>query len=110
MHGEMGNMTDTKRLLEPANMQELLRGWLLHAHKGRDRHDDAARRYEGHRTGFGVPTIVLSAVVGTSVFASLGEQPAVWAQVSVGLLSMAAAVFSALQTFFDYPARAERHR
>src|SRR5690348_17241901 len=99
MLGETGSMTDTKRLLEPANMQELLRGWLLHAHKGRDRHDVAARRYEGHRTGFGVPTIVLSAVVGTSVFASLGEQQAaIWAQVSVGVLSMGAAVFSALQT------------
>ncbi len=103
-------MTHSKRLPEPANREELLRFWLIHAHKGRDRHDLAARRYESRRSGLGVPTIVMSAVVGTSVFASLGSQAATWAQVSVGLLSVAAAVLSALQTFFDYPARAERHR
>jgi hypothetical protein len=103
-------VTDEKRLFEPADSRELLRGWLLHAHKGRDRHDSAARRYEGRRSGLGVPTIVLSTVVGTSVFASLGHSPATWAKVSVGLLSVTAALLSALQTFFDYPGRAERHR
>lgn len=103
-------MPHEKLLLEPTNTVELLRGWLLHAHKGRDRHDVAARRYEARRTGLGVPTIVLTAAVGTSLFASLGREPAVWAQVLVGLLSVAAAALSALQTFFDYPGRAERHR
>ena len=103
-------VTDEKRLFEPADSRELLRGWLLHAHKGRDRHDSAARHYENRRSGLGVPTIVLSTAVGTSVFASLGHSPAIWAQVSVGLLSVTAGLLSALQTFFDYPGRAERHR
>lgn len=103
-------MTDGTRVLEPANAEELLRGWLLHAHKGRDRHDVAARRYEGRRSAFGFPTIALSALVGTAVFASLGRQVALWAQVVVGVLSAAATVLSALQTFFDYSGRAERHR
>jgi len=103
-------MASEKLLFEPANGVELLRGWLLHAHKGRDRHDDAARRYDARWTAMGVPTIVLSAAVGTSVFASVGRAAAVWAQVLVGLLSVTAAVLSALQTFFDYPGRAERHR
>jgi len=103
-------MAIEKLLFEPANAVELLRGWLLHAHKGRDRHDQAARRYEARRTGFGVPAIILSAAVGTSVVASVGRDAAVWAQVLVGLMSVAAAVLAALQTFFDYPGRAERHR
>jgi conflict system pore-forming effector with SLATT domain len=103
-------MPEDKRLFEPASMKELLRGWLLHAHKGRDRHDMASRRYEGRRSALGLPTIVLSTVVGTSVFASLGTQAGTWAQITVGFLSVTAAVFSALQTFFDYPVRAERHR
>jgi hypothetical protein len=103
-------MTDPKRLLEPSNTGELLRGWLLHAHKGRDRHDVASRRYEGRRSIFGVPTIALSTFVGTAVFTSLDKQAATWVHVLVGLCSVAAAVLSSLQTFFEYPERAERHR
>jgi Protein of unknown function (DUF4231) len=105
-------MTNPKLLLEPSNTVELLRGWLLHAHKGRDRHDLAARRYEGRRSIFGVPTIALSTIVGTAVFTSLDKQAATWAwvHVLVGLCSVAAAVLSSLQTFFEYPERAERHR
>ena len=103
-------MANEKLLLEPTNTVELLRGWLLHAHRGRDRHDLAARRYDARRTRLGVPTIVLSAAVGTSVFAALGRETVLWANVLVGLSSVAAAALSALQTFFDYPGRAERHR
>ncbi len=103
-------MTDEKRLFEPGNPKELLRGWLLHAHKGRDRHDTAARRFEGRRYLFGVPTIVLSAVVGTSVFSSLGRGTGIVLSVIVGLLSVTATVLAALQTFLDYPGRAGRHR
>jgi hypothetical protein len=103
-------MSDEKRLFEPGNPKELLRGWLLHAHKGRDRHDVAARRFEGRRYSFGVPAIVLSAVVGTSVFSSLGQGTGVAASIIVGLLSVTATVLAALQTFLDYPGRAARHR
>ena len=38
------SMGPAKPLFEPADTEELLRGWLLHAHKSRDRHDEAARR------------------------------------------------------------------
>lgn len=103
-------MSQPTRLLEPANTHELLRGWLLHAHKCRDRNELASRRYEGHRSSFGIPTIALSTIVGTAVFASLDKQAGTWGHVVIGLLSVTAAVLSALQTFFDYPERAERHR
>lgn len=103
-------MAAQMKLLDPVNVAELLRGWLLHAHKGRDRHDTAARRFEGRRVWFGTPTIVLTAVVGTSVFASIGRQPGLGPTVVVGLLSLAASVLSALQTFLDYQGRSERHR
>jgi hypothetical protein len=100
----------TTQVFEPANPEELLRGWLLHAHKGRDRHDIAARRCDGRRSAFGLPTIGLSALVGTAVFGSLGGQSGIWVTVGVGVLSATATVLSALQTFFDYAGRAERHR
>lgn len=51
-----------KKLFEPANREELLRGRLLHAHKGRDGHGLAARRNDTYRYWLGVPTIILSGV------------------------------------------------
>jgi uncharacterized membrane protein YfcA len=101
-------MPDGKKLFEPQSPLELLRGWLIHAHKGRDRHDLGARVYERARYAFGVPTLVVSTIVGTAVFSALasGAVPDWW----VGVLSVLAAVLSALQTFLDFPTRAERHR
>ena len=97
-------------IFNPQSDDELLRGWLVHAHKCRDRHDLAARRCDTLRYAIGVPTITLSAVAGTSVFSALGQNPELVFRLFVGILSIAAAVFAALQTFLDYPARAERHR
>jgi hypothetical protein len=100
-----------KKIFEPNNVEELLRGWVLHAHKGRDRHDVAARENDRNRRWLGIPTIVLSAMVGTSMFASLGQDaldPLL--KILVGLFSIAAVVFTSLQTFFDYANRAEIHR
>ncbi|HEV8323604.1 MAG TPA: SLATT domain-containing protein [Myxococcota bacterium] len=102
-------MSDPKKLFQPEAAKELVLGWLIHAHKGRDRHDTAARRFEGRRYVFGVPTILLSAVVGTSVFSSM-EKSGLIPVVVVGLLSVTASVFAALQTFLDYAGRAARHR
>jgi hypothetical protein len=58
----------------------------------------------------GVGAIVLSAVVGTAIFASLSTSPDARLQIAAGMLSIGAAVLTALQTFLNYPERAERHR
>jgi len=50
----------------------------------------------------GVPTIILSAVVGSVIFASLKNQPAVGWQILTGLVAVAAAVLASLQTFLNY--------
>jgi hypothetical protein len=99
-----------KKLFEPANREELLRGWLLHAHKGRDRHDLAAQRNDTYRYWLGVPTIILSAVVGTSVFASLNAQVESWPKILLGLISIISAVLASLQTFYNFASHAESHR
>jgi hypothetical protein len=98
-----------KELLEPADREQLLRGWLLHAHKARDRHEESARFCESRRYLFGGAAVVLSAVSGSTVFASIGGSPDALAIVLVGGISILAAVFAALQTFLDYPGRAARH-
>ena len=100
----------TTPIFEPDNTNELLRGWLLHAHKGRDRHDVAARRCDRQRYLIGIPATVAAAVVGTSTFAALQGSPTRVVQVLVGVLAIVSAILSSLQSFLDLGARAERHR
>ena len=99
-----------KKLFEFANREELLRGWLLHAHKGRDRHDLAARRNNTYRYWLGVPAVILATIVGTSVFASLESTPNNNIKIVLGLASISSAVLASLQTFYDFGSRAESHR
>jgi hypothetical protein len=100
----------SKKLFEPANREELLRGWLLHAHKCRDRHDLAARRYDTYRYWLGVPTIIFATVVGSSVFASLDAQVDPSLKIILGLVSIISAMLASLQTFYNFAGRAETHR
>ena len=101
-------MAEEKKLFSPEAIGELLNGWLIHSHKCRDRHDDAARLYAKGQYALGIPSLVVSTVVGTSVFSALSsnEVPALW----VGILSIAAAVLAALQTFMDFGGRSDKHR
>lgn len=99
-----------KKLFEPANREELLRGWLLHAHKCRDRQELAARRNNTYLYWLGVPTIIFATVVGSSVFASLDAQVDTWFKIILGLVSITSAVLASLQTFYNFAGRAETHR
>ena len=97
-------------VFEPEDANELLRGWLLHAHKGRDRHALTARRCDQRRYLLGIPATFLSAVVGSSIFAALQQSPSRALQLTVGALAIATAILVSLQTFLDLGSRAERHR
>ena len=101
-------MTEEKKVFSPAAIGELLNGWLIHSHKSRDRHDMASRAYARGQYALGIPTLIVSTVVGTSVFSALSSEqvPALW----VGLLSIAGAVLAALQTFLDFGSRSDKHR
>jgi hypothetical protein len=58
----------------------------------------------------GIPAVVLSTLVGTSVFATIQKQPSLTMQICVGLASVLAALLTSLQTFLGYSERAEKHR
>ena len=88
-----------KAILEPAIPAERLRGWLLHAHKCRDRHDEAARSYDSVRYWLGVPTIVCSTIASASALASFSAQAGSAGGITAGIVSLIAAVLAALQTF-----------
>ncbi len=58
----------------------------------------------------GVPVVVFSTVVGTSLFATLNEASVDSSvRLAIGVISVAAAVLAALQTFLRFAERAERH-
>lgn len=99
-----------KKLFEPANREELLRAWLLHAHKCRDRHELVARRNNTYHYWLGVPTIIFATVVGSSVFASLDAQVDTWFKIILGAVSITSAVLAGLQTFYNFAGRAETHQ
>ena len=99
-----------KKLFEPANREELLRGWLLHAHKCRDRRELAARHNDTYRYWLGVPTIIFVTVVGSSVFASLDAQVDISLKIILGMVSITSAVLASFQTFHNFAGRAEIHR
>ena len=100
-----------KRIFRPNNLEEMLKGWLLHCHKERDRHNEAARAYDRYHHLLGVSAIILSAFVGTSVFASLSQNaPDLRIRIIVGMLSVLATILAALVTFYKFAEQAEKHR
>lgn len=53
---------------------------------------------------------LLSAVVGTTVFATLQSQPSKHIQIAVGLVSLSSAVLAAVSSVLGYQEKAEKHR
>ena len=60
----------------------------------------AGKHHAGLNAWLGVPVVVTSTIVGTTIFATLSKEPAVEWRIVTGLLAVSAAVLAALQTFF----------
>lgn len=73
-------------------------------------HADAATAYAARAKWLGIPVVVLSALVGTSVFATLTKQAPLWLQILTGMVSVTAAVLAAVQTFLRSGDVAGEHR
>ncbi|MDQ3569297.1 MAG: SLATT domain-containing protein [Actinomycetota bacterium] len=88
----------------------LLREWHDRTAAARSAHYLLASRMRRRNIEVGVPTVIFSAVVGTSLFATLSDANlARPVRVVIGVISLLAAVLAALQTFFGFSQRAERH-
>jgi hypothetical protein len=104
-------MNTTKKIVEPLDVEQLLRFWLIHGHKGRERHDRAARRCDRIRLWLGGCATVFSAMVGTSVFAALSQKPSdIRVQVSVASVAILSAILTGLGSYLNLSERAEKHR
>src|SRR5947209_1418110 len=77
----------------------LITDWFRRARESQRIHYECGTRYSRLNYLLGIPTIMLSAAVGTAVFASLDKDTSGSVRIILGLISMFAAVFASLQTF-----------
>lgn len=110
MEDDQGRDRHVQYLPEDADLRILLLQWYRRARQAQLAHGDAANRYGVRARRLGIPVVVLSALVGTSVFATLTQQVAPWLRIITGLLSITAAVLAALQTFFRSSDLSSEHR
>jgi len=88
----------------------LLNRWHLKCRRNRFANYSAANHFSKKHNQLGVLSVSISAIVGTSVFASLGKMVEPSVQISVGFISLVAAILTALQTFLKYGERSAKHR
>jgi hypothetical protein len=84
--------------------------WYAQALGSEKLHTVAHHRYERLNFLVGIPVVVLSAITGTTVFASLGKSIDIAVAVAVGLISLLSSVLAALQTFLRFAEKSEQHR
>jgi hypothetical protein len=103
--------TDAKPVSAPADIKALASQWFEIATEYANAHRLEARRLQSRNWLVGTPSVLLSAIVGTSIFA--GIQQAAHSETFKWLLagaSMAAAGLASLVTFYDLAQRATKHK
>lgn len=95
----------------PVDENQLLLKWIRRARESQMSHYDMADLLSARDRQLGWLVTVLTAFVGTAVFASLtATAVSVELRIFVGFVSVAAVISAALQTFLKYAERAEKHR
>ena len=93
-----------------ADIEDLMDEWRLRAWVAQMAHYRLASRLRKSNVWLGLPVIVFTTAIGTSVFATLSEKdPPGLVRVTVGAVSVLAAILAAIQTFFNFASRADQH-
>ena len=94
-----------------AKSKQILSHWFTRSRIAQKTHLRTAERKLRRNKQLGIPVVILTTTVGTSVFASLTiTSPNAWAQILVGLTSICAAVLASLQTFLNFSDKSDQHR
>jgi hypothetical protein len=94
-----------------SELEVVLGAWYRRARESQFAHYRAANHYSAASRWLGIPSVLLSAIVGTTLFATLQKDGVGQAvQVGAGLIALAAASLAAIQTFLGYDDRAAKHR
>jgi hypothetical protein len=89
---------------------DLLRDWSARSASSSAGHYATALRLSRGNLMLGIPVVVLTTFIGTSVFATLQDEIDTRLKITVGVISVTAAVLASLQTFLRFGERAEKHR
>lgn len=73
-------------------------------------HYTAGKRAAKRHMFLGLPVVIITSVVGTSIFATLSRDPEDLWKIITGIVSLSASVLAALQTFFGFSDRAAKHK
>lgn len=90
--------------------EELLTHWQRTLVRLQIEHELSARAFEKYNWKLGIPVVVLTTVVGASIFGTLQENELLALKIGTGCLSVLSVVLSSLQTFFNFGARAGGHK
>lgn len=93
-----------------AEPKDLLVDWHLRIRKAQLGHIKTAVYYDRVNLWLGIPVVVLTTLVGTTVFATLQKEASTSTRIAAGVASVLAAIMAGLQTFLRYSERADRHR
>lgn len=82
------------------------------AHLGKHKHFEAGSRGRRYHVWYGVPIVLINVVLGSVLFAFLGDDKAFpqWAKWSGAFLSLVAAAFGGIQTYFNFEKQYMEHR
>jgi hypothetical protein len=109
-HGNQPQLTG-QIVSAPSDVGQLLGKWVSTAQAYAVAHRIEAIALKKRHTLTGAPSVVISAIVGTSIFAGIQEAAqSAGLKWSLALLSMTAAGLAALVTFYNYAERSTRHR
>src|SRR5687768_488725 len=89
---------------------DLLKQWQKRICRMQFEHDLESRYYEKLNWKLGIPVVVLSAMVGASIFGTLQQTALLWLKITTGFLSVVTVVLSSLQTFLGFGNRAAGHK
>jgi hypothetical protein len=92
--------------------EALLKDWRQRTAAASEAHYKLASGLRRKNLMLGVPVVIFSSVIGTSLFATLANPEAVIPtalKIAIGSISIAAAILAALQTFLRFGERAEKH-
>ncbi|MGH8580385.1 MAG: SLATT domain-containing protein [Gammaproteobacteria bacterium] len=90
----------------------LLKDWRQRMAAASEAHYKLASGLRRKNLVLGVPVVIFSSIVGTSLFATLADPKAAippMFKITIGSISVAAAILAALQTFLRFGERAEKH-
>ncbi len=91
-------------------IERLYSSWLRRVAAAESGHHLLADQLRRRSVQIGIPVVVLTTIVGTSVFATLSRGTWTWVRVVTGVVSLVAAALSSLQTFLRFGIRSEGHR